>query len=118
MAVWQSYANPASFRYWLVTSTSVVNHSSTNCLVCKKTTFANKAQTFKLITRSVNQLSFGREKVNIESTTQNTPGWYQRLFAWLMAHATAKYEAEMSDRATVEKFFKCQILLIYFVSSS
>ena len=36
--------------------------------------------------------------MNIESATKNTPGWYQRLFAWLMAHATAKYEAEMSDR--------------------
>lgn len=36
--------------------------------------------------------------MNTKSATKNTPGWYQRLFAWLMAHATAKYEAEMSDR--------------------
>ena len=36
--------------------------------------------------------------MNIKFATKNTPGWYQRLFAWLMAHATAKYEAEMSDR--------------------
>ncbi|MGB7441520.1 MAG: class I SAM-dependent methyltransferase [Coleofasciculaceae cyanobacterium] len=36
--------------------------------------------------------------MNANSTNKHTPGWYQRLFAWLMAHATAKYEAEMSDR--------------------
>lgn len=26
------------------------------------------------------------------------PGWYQYLFAWLMAHGTASYETAMSDR--------------------
>ncbi|WP_036488459.1 class I SAM-dependent methyltransferase [Myxosarcina sp. GI1] len=36
--------------------------------------------------------------MNVKSADKSTPGWYQRLFAWLMAHATAKYEAEMSDR--------------------
>jgi ubiquinone/menaquinone biosynthesis C-methylase UbiE len=27
-----------------------------------------------------------------------SPGWYQRLFAWLMAHGNAKYEADMAER--------------------
>ena len=36
--------------------------------------------------------------MNVKSINKHTPDWYQRLFAWLMAHATAKYEAEMSDR--------------------
>lgn len=34
----------------------------------------------------------------MESATQLTPGWYQRFFAWLMAHGNAKYESEISDR--------------------
>ncbi|MGG6295703.1 methyltransferase domain-containing protein [Leptolyngbya sp. AN02str] len=33
-----------------------------------------------------------------ESKLRQSPAWYQRIFAWLMAHGTAKYEAEMSDR--------------------
>lgn len=28
----------------------------------------------------------------------NSLGWYKRLFAWLMAHGNAQYEAEMADR--------------------
>ena len=36
--------------------------------------------------------------MNFKSANKFAPGWYQRLFAWLMVHATAKYEAEMSDR--------------------
>ena len=36
--------------------------------------------------------------MNVKSANKYTPGWYQRLFARLIAHATAKYEAEMSDR--------------------
>lgn len=27
-----------------------------------------------------------------------SPGWYQRFFAWMMAHGNAKYEADMADR--------------------
>lgn len=30
--------------------------------------------------------------------TSSPPGWYQRLFAWLMAHGTAQYETAVSDR--------------------
>src|SRR5579883_528189 len=26
------------------------------------------------------------------------PGWYKRLFAWMMAHSNANYEHEMADR--------------------
>lgn len=35
---------------------------------------------------------------SVESKTQSSPGWYQRLFAWVMAHGNAKYEEEMADR--------------------
>ena len=34
----------------------------------------------------------------VAAKTQDSPGWYKRLFAWLMAHGNAKYEAEMADR--------------------
>ncbi|MEC4892375.1 MAG: class I SAM-dependent methyltransferase [Oscillatoria sp. PMC 1050.18] len=34
---------------------------------------------------------------SVESKTQDAPDWYKRLFAWLMAHGTAKYEAQMAD---------------------
>jgi hypothetical protein len=33
-----------------------------------------------------------------EANTHNTPNWYQRLFAWLMAHGNAKYEQDMAAR--------------------
>lgn len=33
-----------------------------------------------------------------ESKLQQSPDWYKRVFAWLMAHGNAKYEAEISDR--------------------
>lgn len=34
----------------------------------------------------------------VESKMQRTPGWYQRFFAWMMAHGNADYEAAMRDR--------------------
>lgn len=34
----------------------------------------------------------------VASNTKDSPDWYKRLFAWLMAHGTAKYEANMADR--------------------
>lgn len=30
--------------------------------------------------------------------SHSSPDWYQRLFAWMMAHATVQYEAEVGDR--------------------
>ena len=30
--------------------------------------------------------------------TQVSPGWYKRMFAWLMAHGNAKYEKDIADR--------------------
>lgn len=30
--------------------------------------------------------------------SHSSPDWYQRLFAWTMAHATVQYEAEVGDR--------------------
>jgi len=38
------------------------------------------------------------ETQSVESKIQDSPGWYKRLFAWLMAHGTAKYEAQMADQ--------------------
>ncbi|MBE9129603.1 MULTISPECIES: class I SAM-dependent methyltransferase [unclassified Coleofasciculus] len=38
------------------------------------------------------------ETQSVESKIQDYPGWYKRLFAWLMAHGTAKYEAQMADQ--------------------
>ncbi|MBE9179743.1 class I SAM-dependent methyltransferase [Oculatella sp. LEGE 06141] len=32
------------------------------------------------------------------SKSRPAPGWYKRLFAWLMAHANAEYEATVADR--------------------
>jgi ubiquinone/menaquinone biosynthesis C-methylase UbiE len=34
----------------------------------------------------------------VASNTKDSPGWYKRLFAWLMAHGTAKYEKDIADR--------------------
>ncbi|PIG90494.1 class I SAM-dependent methyltransferase [Gloeocapsopsis sp. IPPAS B-1203] len=34
----------------------------------------------------------------VEPKAQRTPGWYQRFFAWMMAHGNADYEAAMRDR--------------------
>ncbi|WP_251960942.1 class I SAM-dependent methyltransferase [Nostoc commune] len=34
----------------------------------------------------------------IASNTKNSPDWYKRLFAWMMAHGNAKYEEEIADR--------------------
>lgn len=34
---------------------------------------------------------------SVESKIHDSPGWYKRLFAWLMAHGTAQYEAQMAD---------------------
>ena len=48
--------------------------------------------------------------MNIKSVTRRTPGWYQRPFAWLMAHATAKYEAEMSEVASANYFPTCTVM--------
>ncbi|MEQ8752114.1 MAG: class I SAM-dependent methyltransferase [Coleofasciculus sp. G1-WW12-02] len=35
---------------------------------------------------------------SVESKIHDSPNWYKRLFAWLMAHGTAKYEAQMTDQ--------------------
>lgn len=35
---------------------------------------------------------------SVESKTQDSPNWYKRLFAWLMAHGNAKYEAEIATQ--------------------
>lgn len=35
---------------------------------------------------------------SLESKIPDSPGWSKRLFAWLMAHGTAKYEAQMADQ--------------------
>ncbi|MEA5507918.1 hypothetical protein VB735_33505 [Halotia wernerae UHCC 0503] len=34
----------------------------------------------------------------IASNTKDSPDWYKRLFAWMMAHGNAKYEEEIADR--------------------
>lgn len=34
----------------------------------------------------------------MQTKSSGVSGWYQRCFAWLMAHGTAGYEAEMADR--------------------
>ncbi|MFQ4143943.1 class I SAM-dependent methyltransferase [Chlorogloeopsis sp. ULAP02] len=34
----------------------------------------------------------------VESNTKDSLDWYKRLFAWMMAHGTAKYEEEIADR--------------------
>jgi SAM-dependent methyltransferase len=37
-------------------------------------------------------------KTSSSPTHRPSPGWYQWLFAWLMAHGNASYEAEVADR--------------------
>lgn len=38
------------------------------------------------------------ETQSVAASTSRSPGWYQRLFAWMMAHGNAEYEADMADR--------------------
>jgi ubiquinone/menaquinone biosynthesis C-methylase UbiE len=38
------------------------------------------------------------KKSVMESQSQSDTGWYKRVFAWLMAHASAEYEETVSDR--------------------
>lgn len=38
------------------------------------------------------------ETQSVAAYAHTSPGWYQRFFAWMMAHGNAKYEADMADR--------------------
>jgi ubiquinone/menaquinone biosynthesis C-methylase UbiE len=48
------------------------------------------------------------------SHPKDFPDWYKRLFAWIMAHANAKYEKDMADRkrALFADLHNCKVLEI------